>query len=177
MNNIEVKNQQRKYKVDQGLIKDKAIAILSLCGLDDVELSILIVNNQRIKILNKQYRGIDNPTDVLAFPMQENASPESTKNPRILKIPLNPLLLKGEIGGLKGVGDTQPRLLGDIALSMEKIHSQAIEQGHSSAHEFMVLLTHGILHLLGYDHERSRQEELKMKKRENFILSKLGFTI
>lgn len=147
---IEVRNLQRKHKIDQGLIRDKSKAILALCGLKDVELSILIVNNRRIRILNKKYRGIDKPTDVLSFPMTPMMGTE-----------------------LNSVPATQPLLLGDIVLSMEKIQSQAREQGHSSDRELMMLLTHGILHLIGYDHERSPQEERRMRKKEGVILAKI----
>jgi len=109
-----------------------------LCGVDDIELSILIVNNRSIRELNKKYRGMDKPTDVLAFPM----------------------------GG-------HSKLLGDIIISMEKTHAQAAERGHSPEQEFKILLTHGILHLLGYDHEISRSEAQRMKRKEKIILSKL----
>ncbi|MBI5407288.1 MAG: rRNA maturation RNase YbeY [Nitrospirae bacterium] len=151
---IEVRNLQRKHKIDQGLIRDKSKAILALCGLKDVELSILIVNNQRIQDLNKTYRGIDKPTDVLSFPMmgtELNSVPASQP----------------------GKLSAQPLLLGDVVLSMEKIQSQAREQGHSVDCELMMLLTHGILHLIGYDHERSLQEERRMRKKEGLILAKI----
>ncbi len=141
--NIDIRSPQRKYKVDQDLIRANSKAILSLCGLRDTDLSILIVNNRRIKELNKRYRGINRPTDVLAFPMNERGS---------------------------GV---QPRLLGDIVISMEKTYSQARERGHSPECEFLILLTHGILHLIGYDHEISPLEERRMKKRENLMLTRL----
>lgn len=144
---IEIRNLQRKHRIDQGLIRDKAKAILALCGLKEVELSILIVNNQRIQALNKKYRGIDKPTDVLSFPMTGTE--------------------------LNSVPAALPLLLGDVVLSMEKIQSQAREQGHSADHELMMLLTHGILHLIGYDHERSLQEERRMRKKEGVILAKL----
>jgi len=136
--NIEVRNRQRKYRINQRNIRKDANTILSLCGVDDIELSILIVNNRSIRELNKKYRGMDKPTDVLAFPM----------------------------GG-------HSKLLGDIIISMEKTHAQAAERGHSPEQEFKILLTHGILHLLGYDHEISRSEAQRMKRKEKIILSKL----
>ena len=153
---IEIRNLQRKHRIDQELIRDKSKAILSLCGLKNVELSILTVNNQRIQDLNKKYRGIDKPTDVLSFPMGE----------------YNPPLPPFNKGGMRGLS-AQPLLLGDVVLSMEKIQSQAREQGHSVDCELMMLLTHGILHLVGYDHERSLQEERRMRKKEGLILAKL----
>lgn len=146
--NIEVRNRQRKYRINQRNVRKDANTILSLCGVDDIELSILIVNNRSIRELNKKYRGIDKPTDVLAFPP-------------------SPLWEKG--AGEWG----HPRLLGDIVISLEKSHAQAEERGHSPEQEFKILLTHGILHLLGYDHEISRSEAQRMKRKEKIILSKL----
>jgi len=145
--NIELRNLQKKHKVDERMIKGKASTILTLCGLDNTELSILIVNNKRIRRLNKRYRGIDRPTDVLAFPLTLSLSP---------------------LGRGKGEG-----LLGDIVISMEKAHRQAEEQGHSPNTELLFLLTHGILHLIGYDHEISSLEEKRMKRKENFIISRI----
>lgn len=147
--NIEVQNRQRRHRIERNMITDKSKAILSLCGCEDTELSILIVNNRRMRELNKLYRGIDSPTDVLAFPMLDT----------------------GERGGGKGEGE--PRLLGDIVISMEKVYSQAREQGHSAKRELVILLIHGILHLIGYDHERSPQDERRMKKKEGYILARI----
>ncbi|MBI5193584.1 MAG: rRNA maturation RNase YbeY [Nitrospirae bacterium] len=144
--NIEIKNQQKKYSVNQRFIKTNAETILSLCRLKNVELSILIVNNRRMRAINRQYRGKNSSTDVLSFPMNE------------VPPPLNPI---------------HPVLLGDIVISMEKTHKQAKEQGHSPSKELLLLLTHGILHLTGYDHELSPAEERRMRKKENMILAKL----
>ncbi len=150
--NIEVRSRQRKYRINQRNIRKDANTILSLCGVDDIELSILIMNNRSIRELNKKYRGIDKPTDVLAFPPSPVPSPH-----------------RGE-----GTGEGDPlRLLGDIVISLEKSHAQAEERGHSPEQEFKILMTHGILHLLGYDHEVSRSEAQRMKRKEKIILSKL----
>lgn len=154
---IEIKNQQRKYRVKHNFIKSNVEAVLLLCGLKNIELSILIVNNRRMRILNKQYRGKNSSTDVLSFPMYEESPP-----------PLSPLP-RGE-GRFAGM----PIMLGDIVISMEKVYRQAKEQGHSPSHELLLLLIHGILHLTGYDHEASPSEERRMRKKENFILSKLS---
>ena len=150
--NIEVRNRQRKYRINQRNVRKDANTILSLCGVDDIELSILIMNNRGIRELNKKYRGIDKLTDVLAFPMGDSYS-------------ISPSPHGGE-------GDPL-RLLGDIVISLEKSHAQAAERGHSPEQEFKILLTHGILHLLGYDHEISRSEAQRMKRKEKIILSKL----
>ncbi len=147
--NIEAANRQRKYKVDLKSIKRNADKILSLCRAGDSELSILIVNNRVMRTLNRQYRGIDRPTDVLAFPAP---SPH-----------------RGEGRGVGGL----LRFLGDIVISMEKVYAQAAERGHSPDMEFKILLIHGILHLLGYDHEVSDTEARRMRRKEKLILSGL----
>ena len=150
--NIEVTNRQRKYRIDRQSIKKNADYILSLCRAGDAELSILIVNNRAMRTLNRRYRGIDKPTDVLSF----------------LPSPA-PFTYRGG-----GAGDGKPlRFLGDIVISMEKIHAQAAERGHSPDKEFKILLIHGILHLLGYDHEVSRAEAQRMRREEKLILSRL----
>ena len=150
--NAEVIDRQRKYKVDRQSIKNNADNILLLCGSGNAELSILIVNNRVMRTLNRKYRGIDKPTDVLSF----------------LPSPA-PLTYSGG-----GAGEGKPlRFLGDIVISMEKIHAQAAERGHSPDKEFKILLIHGILHLLGYDHEVSRAEAQRMRREEKLILSRL----
>lgn len=147
--NIEVTNRQRKYRIDRQSIKKNADYILSLCRAGDAELSILIVNNRAMRTLNRQYRGIDKPTDVLSFP--------------------TPSTHRGE-----GMGEGEfLRFLGDIVISMEKTHAQAAERGHTPDKEFKILLTHGILHLMGYDHEVSRAEAQRMRRKEKLILSGL----
>jgi len=147
--NIEAANRQRKYKVDLKSIKQNADKILSLCRAGDSELSILIVNNRAIRTLNRQYRGIDKPTDVLAFPAPSVHRGEGRGEGRLL------------------------RFLGDVVISMEKTHAQAAERGHSPDKEFKILLIHGILHLLGYDHEVSHTEARRMRRKEKLILSGL----
>lgn len=97
-----------------------------------------------MRVLNRQYRGFDVPTDVLAFPMQE-----------------------GEPKGLNS------KLLGDIVISLEMAERQADEVGHSLNKELAILMIHGLLHLIGFDHERGGPEEKRMKKKEGQILSGL----
>ncbi len=150
--NTEVTNRQRKYRIDRQSIIKNTDDILSMCGAGDAEISILIVNNRAMKTLNMRYRGMDKPTDVLSF----------------LPSPAPVIYKGGEAGKGKPV-----RFLGDIVISMEKIHAQAAERGHSPDMEFKILLTHGILHLLGYDHELSSSEAQRMRRKEKLILSHL----
>jgi len=113
-------------------------------GLQTQEVSILFASDRFVRRLNKDYRGIDLPTDVLAFSMREG---EWT--------------------------DIQPQVLGDVVISVETAARQAREMGHSLDHELTILLVHGIVHLLGYDHMEKGDAE-RMQARERAVLSEIG---
>jgi len=125
-------------------IKELAGKIMLDLGLDGSELSLLLVSNPRIRALNREYRGINEATDVLAFPMQE--------------------------GKFKGLNKA---MLGDLVISLERALRQANEGGHPLERELAILLIHGLLHLMGYDHERGGHEEKRMKKKERELLKKV----
>lgn len=114
----------------------------------NAEISILLCHNEYIHKLNKQYRNIDRPTDVLSFALNE-----------------------GEEDGYDGP-DTA--LLGDIIISLEKVDEQAKEYGHSFERELAYLTIHGMLHILGYDHQ-TPDEKSEMRKEEEFVLQRLGY--
>jgi probable rRNA maturation factor len=111
----------------------------------DKELSILLVDNDTIKELNRKYLSRDYPTNVLAFPMG-----------------------KGEDR------DLHPYLMGDVVISTETAQIEAQERGITLREEMALLLVHGILHLLGYDHEGTPDEAAKMLAKETEILVRLG---
>ena len=136
-----IQNEQETIRIDDDSIKQKTEKILSDLSREESELSILFVSDKKIQKLNKEYRGIDRPTDVLSFSMEE-----------------------GEGGGVN------PWLLGDVIISLETAVRQAEEKGHSLEKEVLILLVHGILHLLGYDHENSPEYAEVMEKKENDIL-------
>lgn len=118
-------------------------------GLDeDAELSVVLCDNAYIHELNKTYRNIDRPTDVLSFALNE-----------------------GEEEGYDGP-DT--KLLGDIVISLDKTLEQADEYGHSFERELAYLTVHGMLHILGYDH-MTDEDKTEMRKEEEFVLHRLGF--
>lgn len=118
-------------------------------GLDeDAELSVVLCDNTYIHELNKTYRNIDRPTDVLSFALNE-----------------------GEEEGYDGP-DT--KLLGDIVISLNKTREQADEYGHSFERELAYLTVHGMLHILGYDH-MTDEDKTEMRKEEEFVLHRLGF--
>lgn len=118
-----------------------ALKILSDLGCPDSELSILIVDDSDIQVINRDYLQRDKPTNVISFAMQE-----------------------GEGGGL------HPDLLGDVVISADTAARDAAEVNKLFESELYFLLIHGILHLLGYDHERGTEEEaLQMEAKEKEI--------
>ena len=121
-----LRNRQRKIKADLAAIRLVAEKILKALNLPQAELSITLVSDKQIRELNRQYRKLDRPTDVLAFSMREGSFKE-----------LNPFLL------------------GDVIISLETALRQANTLSRSFQQEFNQLLVHGMLHLLGYDHGRT----------------------
>ncbi len=121
------------------------------------EVVVTLVNNERIHELNREYRGVDRPTDVLSFAMNEEGEGE-----------MDIFLDEDEI-------DEFPNMLGDIIISLPKAQEQAQEYGHSLERELGFLAVHGFLHLLGYDHG-TEEEEKEMFSRQEEILQKIGLT-
>lgn len=122
--------------------------------LPEIDVYITLTNNEEIHKINKEYRDVDRPTDVLSFPMYE----------------------RDEIADLKNDTDDEiEKILGDIIVSIEKVREQAEEYGHSFERELAYLVTHGMLHLLGYDH-MIEEEKAVMRKREEEILETLNIT-
>lgn len=118
----------------------------------DLDVYITLTNNEEIHKINKEHRDVDKSTDVLSFPMYE----------------------RDEINLLKSEKNTEAEeILGDIIVSIEKVKEQAEEYGHSFERELAYLVTHGMLHLLGYDHMADDEKET-MRAREEEILGKMG---
>ena len=115
--------------------------------LKDVIFNVIIVDNEYIHKLNREYRKIDRPTDVITFALEDYDD------------------IKYE----------DFRLLGDIYISLDKAKSQAIEYGHSFKREICFLAVHGFLHLLGYDHMEKEEEKIMFGKQE-LILNEAGIT-
>ena len=117
----------------------------------DAEVSLSFVTNDEIHELNRDYRGIDRPTDVLSFPMIDGDADE---------------------GDIDICADSV--VLGDIIISAEKAVEQAASYGHSIERELAFLAVHSTLHLLGYDHETSPEDEKDMFDRQEKILTLAG---
>ena len=146
-----------KTQIDEGIQEDSNIeaVIRKVCdevsrvyGLDEDEMSILLCNNAKIHELNKEYRGIDRPTDVLSFALNEGDDYEGSEE--------------------------EHHLLGDMIISLERTREQAIEYGHSFERELAYLTTHSCLHILGYDH-MNEEDKKEMRTEEEFILGNLGY--
>lgn len=120
----------------------------------DVEISVSIVDNNEIRQINKEFRGIDKETDVLSFPLLEYDE-------------------NGNYISEDFSEDDENILLGDIIISWDKVISQAEEYGHGLERELGFLVVHSMLHLLGYDHEEPEQEK-EMFALQDVILNKIG---
>ena len=109
--------------------------------------------------INKTMREVDKPTDVLSFPMFDLTAGIPPAGEEYID----------EESGLCP--------LGDMAISMERVYAQAEEFGHSRARELGYLTVHSVLHLLGYDHETSEEDEADMRRRQSEIMDKLGLSV
>jgi len=118
--------------------------------------SVALVSDRRVRALNRQYRGIDRPTDVLSFP---NTSP-----PRTRKTPRQEFG-RSRIGSMSSVSSVVNVFLGDIVIARGVARRQARELGHAESTELKVLALHGLLHLLGYDHERDNGAMARLERR------------
>ena len=126
----EVENFENNYEQDFTAIIEQALKTLGI--EDDVEVSCVLVDDERIHEINREYRHIDRSTDVISFAMEDN----------------DQFYVEG-----------MPRTLGDIFISVDHAKKQAEEYGHSLRREMSFLFTHGIIHLLGYDHMTDEQEK------------------
>ncbi len=146
-------NAQNVMKIPTGvkmLIRRCCNAVLTHENFEgNAEISVTIVDDERIHELNKQYRNIDRSTDVLSFPLGEN--------------------------GVYDINhDTGAKMLGDIVISIEHAFEQAEKYGHSLEREIGFLTVHSLLHLLGYDHENGGLEAVRMREKEEAALTQIG---
>lgn len=148
-----IDNQQNTMKIPTGvrmLVRRCCKAVLANEGFEGgAEISVTFVDDEAIHQLNKKHRGIDKSTDVLSFPMGENG-----------EFPIN--------------HDTGASLLGDIIISIEHAYDQAEKYGHTLQREIGFLTVHSLLHLLGYDHEDGGLEMVKMREKEEAVLTRIG---
>lgn len=128
----------------------------------EAEVAVLLTDSEKIHMMNKEFRGIDRPTDVLSFPNVDYETPADFSGiEELAEDYFNP-----ESGEL---------CLGDIVINVDKVYEQALEYGHSLLREYAFLLAHSMLHLLGYDH-MERTEQAVMEDKQEEILKRLGIT-
>ena len=148
-----ISNNQKTVKIPTGvrmLVRRCCNAVLQLEKFPEpAEISVVFIDNAQIQKLNKEYRGKDMPTDVLSFPMSEDGKYE-----------------RNHVTGAV--------LLGDVAISMEKAMEQAEQFDHSLEREVGFLTAHSVLHLLGYDHEQGGMDRVRMREKEEQVMTQLG---
>ena len=140
-----IKNRQARIWSDLRVIRRMARSILDGLGLSNPEISILLLDDVQITTLNQHYLSRNYATDVLSFPMAGGPYPA-----------------------------INPHLLGDVVISVETALRQAQARNCSLQMEIASLLIHGILHLLGYDHQCSAAERMKMRRLEKKLVQRLG---
>ncbi len=149
---VDFKDEQEKYEIRvalKAIVRKAIFNTLVYEGFDkNTEVSVTFTDNEQIRELNKQYRSKDTATDVLSFPMYDDFSliAEQTSVP-----------------------------LGDIVISLERAAIQGYHLYHSMYHEVAFLTVHSTLHLLGYDHETSQEDEDDMFRRQKEIMEIIGF--
>ena len=148
---IEISVEEKfRGRVDRGWVRRIAQTVLKAEGVaHPYEVSLVFTDSETVQQLNRDYRGVDEPTDVLAFCM----------------------ILQEEVDDSFALPPDEVTRLGEVIISYPQAIEQAREQGHSTERELALLIIHGILHLLGYDHEEP-EEEAEMRAREKELLEK-----
>ena len=158
---------EKEYDKDLGINYEEIADKVINAALDyeecpyEAEVSLTLVDNNRIHDINKEFRDIDRPTDVLSFPMVEYDD-------------------SGEFAFLEDEDDcfnpeTGELMLGDIIISLDKVEEQAIAYGHSFTREYAFLIAHSMLHLMGYDHMTDDDASI-MEAKQRAILDNLNIT-
>lgn len=149
MNRIEFFNETNEEVKELSEIEKLMDYACKYQKLDNVSFNIIIVDNEMIHEINKEYRGIDRPTDVISFALEDEKD----------------MVINPEAG----------RILGDIYISIDKVREQASEYGHSFLRELAFLCIHGFLHLQGYDHMKEEDEKVMFGLQDE-ILNSYGIT-
>ncbi|GAB6905246.1 rRNA maturation RNase YbeY [Desulfosarcina cetonica] len=141
---ILIENRQNHHKLSKQKIRTTAKRILNALDYPEAQLSILIVDDDQIAELNQTYLNHTGPTNVISFPMQEGP-----------------------------FADITPGLLGDVVISVDTAHREAMAAGMEMPQRFNALLIHGILHLVGYDHVHSEEEAAVMEEKSDALMDLL----
>jgi probable rRNA maturation factor len=141
---ISIQNRQKKPNVQTKTVRRIARTICDALDSTGADLSVVLTSDDQIRELNREWRGKDRATDVLSFSQ------------------------------IEGEGPAARRVLGDVVISLDTAARQAAELGHDLEHEVSRLLVHGVLHLLGYDHERGGAAARRMEAEEKRLWELLG---
>ena len=141
---VTMSNRQRRVAVRTPLVKRQTWRMMRYLDCQDRELSVVFVHDEGMRSLNREYRSKDRSTNVLAFPQCQTYP-----------------------------GEPETQMLGDIVVSLPTAAREALDLGQSLEERVVFLIAHGLLHLLGYDHEGSESQRLRMERREQEILSYL----
>ena len=142
---VAVTNRQRQMAVKTPFVKKQAQRMMAYLGCSDRELSVVFVHDEGMRLLNRDYRGKDRSTNVLAFPQCETYP-----------------------------GEPPTGMLGDVVIALPTAAQEARDLGQPLEERVVFLLAHGLLHLLGYDHVGADSQRLCMERREQEILSHLA---
>lgn len=134
-------NNSNQVLGEEKLLNDYIKYLVKKLELDNCEFNVIIISNEEIRKINREYRNIDRETDVISFALEDEMD----------------------------IKYDDFRLLGDIYISLDKAYSQALEYGHSRERELCFLITHGILHLLGYDHMKPDDEKEMFTLQESLL--------
>ena len=145
MSDIEVFNETKEDIKEIETLEELFKFLLNYFDLKNILCNVIIVDNKKIHEINKEYRNIDRETDVISFALEDD----------------------------KSMPEDDYRMLGDIYISIDKAKEQAKEYGHSLKRELCFLMTHGFLHLLGYDH-MEKEDEMIMFPLQEKILKEFG---
>lgn len=145
MNELEVFNETNEKLKEIDELSKLFPFLANYFNLENIIANVIIVDNNKIHEINKEYRNIDRETDVISFALEDD----------------------------KTINDSPIRVLGDIYISIDKAKEQAQEYNHSLKRELCFLMTHGFLHLLGYDHMTKEDEEIMFPMQEK-ILNEYG---
>lgn len=177
----EILNRQDKVDVTDELEAEVkgavAIALQMVMGHNNYEVDISFVDDKEIAQLNEAYRGVPQPTDVLSFPLEDpdELVADDGECVEIADCPDCPNVIPPtEYDGMYyEFAAAEEVLLGDVVISLERASGQAEDYGHSLSREVCYLTVHGVLHLLGYDHEEA-EDAACMRRLEESVMNRIG---
>ena len=150
---IEIRTEPEELPVseeERAAVRRAIETVGRLYGAEGAEVSVTLTDDAHIHVINREYRNVDRPTDVISFALTESEEPEI-------------------------IGGGEHEVLGDLIISLERMRAQAAEYGHTELRELSFLTVHGMLHLLGYDHMEA-EERQEMEEEQRAVMEELGIT-